>query len=171
MSIIIFEGMDGAGKSTLIQQLHNQLGYPIFQSGGPKTVEQMQTKLNELENLAFEDTFYLCDRVPFVSELIYSAAFGRLPIMPMDHLMAYWDLPMKIVYCHTDPTTSLVNMVRTFKAHKPIEHLKMVEENYSKIKFWYEHYFELLYAKNIDIFEYDWVNFDQHKQLTNWIME
>jgi hypothetical protein len=171
--IIIFEGPDGCGKSTLIQQLHDQYGFPIFQSGGPKTIEQMDLKLNHLKTLANESNIYLCDRVPFISEIIYSRSFGREPIIPESELKKYWTLPMKIVYCSTNQAIALQNMVRTYKAHKPIEHLKMVEQNHEQIFIQYEKLMITLLAYPINILKYDWMHDHQHpytlKGITTWI--
>ena len=41
MSLLIIEGPDGAGKSTLVNKLSKDLKLPIYRSGGPKEITDL----------------------------------------------------------------------------------------------------------------------------------
>ena len=168
--LIVLEGPDGNGKSTLIQQLYEDFGIPKYSSGGPKSKERMIEVLKELTDMAYSSTRYLVDRVPYISEPIYSKAFGRKPVMLKKILESYYRLPQKIIFCHIgDQKQALANMSREHKSHKPLEHLLGVEKNHSKITDLYENLMDDLEHKGSNIFEYDWTNPTHYPQLKEWI--
>lgn len=170
--IIVLEGPDGCGKSTLIKQLNKDLGLPIFQSGGPKTKEAMEKMLDELEIMSHCQQIYLCDRAPFVSEIIYSQAFGREPVIPAKDLMDYWLLPnLKIIYCRIDQAAALANMDRKFKPHKPAEHTAIVEQRHANICELYDDIMDSAESARIKVFEYDWRDSTHYQQLKDFINE
>jgi len=70
--LIILEGPDGSGKSTLGQMLSDRLGYQLVHSGKPKYDELVP---KSLELAALKDT--IIDRVPWISEFVYSKVFDR----------------------------------------------------------------------------------------------
>lgn len=169
--LIIAEGPDGSGKSTLIKKLANTFNLPVYHSGGPKTTKRMYEVLAELKTMAYADQTYLVDRVPFISELVYSAALNREPVIEIDELSTYFKLPMKIIYCKIDQQTALANMSREFKAHKPEEHLKMVEANHANIAMEYTLLMDVLQDIGLDIFDYDWTLDSNLDNLLPWIKE
>jgi thymidylate kinase len=169
--LIIAEGPDGSGKSTLIKKLANTFNFPVYHSGGPKTTERMYEVLKELKSMAYEEQIYLVDRVPFISELVYSAAFNRKPVIEIDELSTYFELPMKIIYCKIDQQTALTNMSREFKAHKPADHLKMVEANHANIANEYMLLMDVLEDIGLHIFDYDWTIDSNLDSLLPWIGE
>jgi thymidylate kinase len=169
--LIIAEGPDGSGKSTLIKNLAHIFNFPIYHSGGPKTTERMYEVLKELETMANSDQTYLVDRVPFISELVYSKAFDRKPVIAIEKLFSYFILPIKIIYCKIDQQTALANMSREFKVHKPAEHLKMVEINHAKIAAEYISLMDVLEDIGIEIFDYDWTIDNNLDNLLPWIGE
>lgn len=170
MSLIILEGMDGSGKSTLAEQLKKDFGYEIYRSGGPKTAEAMVQMLDDLEILSFIEKTYVVDRTPFISELIYSQAFGRKPVIDAHELVDYWNLSgIKVVYCNIDQEQALANMSREFKAHKPADHTAVVEKQHRLISELYEDLMADMEAQGVDIFEYDWQNLEHYSLLKEWI--
>jgi len=170
--LIVIEGADGCGKSTLVKQLNKDLGLPVFHSGGPKTKGAMEKMLDDLEIMSFCKQAYICDRVPFVSELVYSQAFGREPVIPAKDLMDYWLLPdIKIVYCKIDQATALANMSREFKAHKPAEHTAIVEQRHADIVNIYDDLIDSAESARIKVFEYDWTDPTHYEQLKAFINE
>ena len=46
--VIIIEGPDGAGKTTLAEQLSRQTGYTIVHMSQPKTEEEKENTLKEI---------------------------------------------------------------------------------------------------------------------------
>lgn len=167
--IIVIEGMDGSGKSTLVNQLSKDLDLPVFLSGGPKTEQAMREMLRKLETMADSSKTHICDRVPFVSELVYSRAFDRAPVVPRNELLDYWFLPLKMVYCKIDQVQALTNMSREFKAHKPADHTAMVEKRHQTIANIYDDLMADAEDCNVNIFEYDWQDPTHYTQLKEWI--
>jgi thymidylate kinase len=170
MSLIILEGADGNGKTTLLKQLQRDTNLPIFYSGGPKTSEVMFNMLEGLEKRAEEEQTYLCDRVPFISEIVYSSSMGRQPVIGITELMDYWNLPIKVIYCRLQNSDeALANMSRETKAHKPLEHTKNVEKYYDNIVEGYDYIMENMEKQGVDVFEYDWKNPEHYAQLMEWL--
>ena len=171
MSLIILEGPDGAGKSTLIEKLAHDFEYPIYRSGGPKDPETMLNVLAEMEILAKAPQTYLCDRTPWISEIIYSLGLGRAPVLDIEVFKDYYKLPQRIIYCNLDtPERMLTNMSLAYKPHKPKDHTKAVIENHKFICELYEDLMGDIEVQGIDIFEYDWGTVS-YSALTQWIGE
>jgi len=172
MSLIIVEGPDGAGKSTLITRLVKDFGFPVYRSGGPKDAENMKRVVKEMATLALDPTtVYLCDRTPWVSELVYSQALGRAPVMPIEFIAPCFNLSQRIIYCNLNDSVSMLsNMSREFKAHKPAEHTAAVVKNYQQVCNIYDELMDEIEAAGIDIFGYDWMN-GNYEDLTRWIGE
>lgn len=170
MSLIVIEGPDGAGKSTLIEKLAKDFGYTVYRSGGPKDAETMVKVLREMAVLAFDKTTtYICDRAPWVSELIYSKALGRATVLPADAFLMCYSFPQRIIYCSLeDSETMLKNMSREFKAHKPAEHTAGVIQSHENICRLYDNLIDEIENVGIDIYGYDWQN-GSYEELTDWI--
>jgi thymidylate kinase len=169
--IIVAEGPDGCGKSTLIKQLERDLELPVFYSGGPKSAEAMTKMLYELKVMAFSNKRYIVDRVPFISEIIYSKGLGRSPVLDPNLLVENWFFPLKLIYCKIDQEEALKNMSREHKAHKPVEHLLAVEQNHKRIFQLYDEVIDQAEKAGVNIFEYDWRNHSHFTQLKEWIYE
>lgn len=80
--IIILEGPDGGGKSTLAAQLSRQTKYPIARYSYPKTAEEKEQMMQmyvqaikEAKNVIFDRSWY--------SELVYG------PVMRNGHVLSY----------------------------------------------------------------------------------
>jgi len=172
MSLIIVEGPDGAGKSTLITKLVSDFGFTVYRSDGPKDAENMKRVVKEMTLLALDPiTVYLCDRTPWISELIYSKALGRDPVMPFDFFVPCFNLPQRIIYCNLNDSVSMLNnMSREFKAHKPAEHTAQVVKNYEQVCNLYDELIGEIESEGIDVFDYDWMN-GSYSELTQWIGE
>lgn len=172
MSLIVIEGPDGAGKTTLIKKIAKDFKLPVYTSGGPKDIETMLNILREMAVLAFDTSqVYLCDRAPWISERVYSKALSRKIVLPESVFLHCLNLPQRIIYCAlADSETMLANMSREFKAHKPAEHTTGVITNYKNIcKIYGEILYEAKY-KGLDIFSYDWQN-TTYKDITEWVGE
>lgn len=168
MTLIIVEGPDGSGKSTLIEQLSKELGYPIFKSGGPKDPELMKDTLYQLGKLSLKNEVYLCDRVPWISERIYGKALNRPMVVPLRILENCLTLDQKIIYCFSENSEQmLTNMSREFKAHKPKEHTEGVIKNHADICKAYQELMEIV-RQSVPVFDYNWKDYN-HQQLLSWI--
>lgn len=71
--MIIVEGPDASGKTTLVKQLSADLGVGTIKSGGPfETGQDLVRRISELMQINEEyDNLMICDRYPVFSEIIY----------------------------------------------------------------------------------------------------
>jgi hypothetical protein len=139
--IIVFEGADGAGKSTLARRLEKEFHWTYYHSGGPKTKAEMETVLMDLENMYYSRDIFLVDRHPAVSEFIYAKAAGKEICCPIGDLVEAWDHINLVVHCVAPRGDYQISKEK--KAHKPIGHLRMVENQQERIRDMYEDFFFL----------------------------
>lgn len=145
--LIILEGADGGGKTTLAAKLVKDLAASYYHSGGPKTPEEMQMRINELEIMAHSKDFVIVDRVPWISEMIYPYAFGRKPILTVKQHLENLKLPQKIIFCRPDGP---MQMSLELKAHKPKEHTENVIKNHERIIDLYDALFQRIHHIRYD---------------------
>ena len=93
--IILIEGVDGSGKSTLCKQLTLE-GYIL--TDVPQGVHQSE----EYRGKAVSDNIYICDR-SFISDLVYRLEDGK-PRRGMDiySMVKVLSEGVKVIFCHTD---------------------------------------------------------------------
>jgi energy-coupling factor transporter ATP-binding protein EcfA2 len=134
--MIVLEGPDGGGKSTLALALHRFLLWPTYGSEGPpKSQAEFRERLDRYHK--FPDSV-IFDRHPAISDPIYSRAFGR------DTLVTYEDgcrLKSRgpfVVYC-VSPTGDL-GPQNNIHADTP-QHVLKLEREHGNIKLLYEEYF------------------------------
>lgn len=68
--IIIIEGPDGSGKTTLANQMSMQTGYPIMHRSKPETKEEKEAMYKEYAALASSKRNIILDRC-WYSEMVY----------------------------------------------------------------------------------------------------
>lgn len=85
--IIIIEGPDGSGKTTLAEKLHKQTKYPIVHMGQPKTDEEKKLMLGEYLQTVRNGKNMIFDRC-WYSEMVYG------PIMRGSSAISYPDMYM-----------------------------------------------------------------------------
>lgn len=74
MGLIVVEGPDGAGKTTLIRNLRNSTKrhfLTLHRSGPPGTIANVRAYLELTRHAARSDLPVICDRHPLISEPIY----------------------------------------------------------------------------------------------------
>jgi len=141
--LIVVEGPDGAGKSTLLKKLERDLGRPVFHTGGPPaTYADWSMKMARIWSLL--NRAALVDRMPHISEEVYSKAFDREPSDPIDVLRGEIDeFNPLVIYCRVSSIQAMMNAIsRSPKSHKSADHLAEVLANFPRLVWCYDKRFE-----------------------------
>src|SRR6516165_5566479 len=116
--MIVVEGPDAAGKSTLARYLAEALELPmIISEGPPKHPSEMGERLKRYSQLPANIIF---DRHPCVSEMIYAPALGRACGVSARAVKEFYDKKPFFIYC--DPARG--HQVHVVKEHESREHLE-----------------------------------------------
>ena len=131
--IIVVEGPEGSGKSTLGRQLADKHGLVYFHTGGGnEPVETWWPKVQEFAD--FRNVVF--DRFPSISELVYSRAMGRPQRVTDAQLIELWrKLPdPQLIYCRPPLEKILANCKARFtKEWKPLEEQERIERRINDI--------------------------------------
>lgn len=135
--LVVIEGPDGSGKSTLVKALAAMFGWPVHHSGGPpRTKADLERKFTDLEAaLSSSASGLVLDRHPAISEPIYRAAAGEVCMMtPAVMLYRLAALKPVVVYCRLTSMTEMWQSIdRSSKPHKPAAHLEQVLRDYQTV--------------------------------------
>jgi hypothetical protein len=130
--ILVIEGPDNGGKSTLARHISEQLGWPIQPSEGPDKypgeINERIRRYQSLERVIF-------DRHPCVSQPIYSKFRGNTPVDQSLLDQFYASKPL-LVYCQLPRGRTLNGHV--VKPHDSKEHLETVSANFDRIAAFYD---------------------------------
>lgn len=139
--LIVLEGPDGAGKTTLAGQLARHLDAELHESCRPASRAESDA-INEIHfGYAAEPGIHIVDRVNWISNRVYHEA-GLSPDQISDPkgYKRYWDVPQIIIYCeHPDPANP--NFVTTGKAWKPSKYVERVKARHAEVVKLYEVFF------------------------------
>src|SRR5690606_4664522 len=106
--LVILEGPDGSGKSTLGTYLASQTERPLLHSPGVTQGElEMKAWVLRMLTSPLRDNLIL-DRFPLVSELVYGPVLRNEVLIPKFHpLYAAWHrIPTTLIYCRP-PTDAI----------------------------------------------------------------
>lgn len=137
--MIIIEGMDNSGKSTLGQALAEYMGLIVQESEGPPLVEPLHDPTGEIEINERIDRYEIMDdrlfvRHPVISNAIYGAVREEGdPISPMRRQMFY-EANHIIIYCDAGQRGLGAHVE---KAHDTEKHLADITNNYNKLLYLY----------------------------------
>jgi hypothetical protein len=153
--MIIFEGMDGSGKTTFARKISDIEKIPLIHSPGPDIGEEMIYWA--MEELKAKKTL-IYDRFPCISERVYGPVIRRKDIFDFscynenkDAFLTY-DLFLRtkplIVYCKV-PLKVVLNNVNNS------EQMNGVKEYAEKLYYGYENMMNYLGRLNFTIITYD----------------
>lgn len=118
--LIVIEGPDGAGKSTLIEQLraNSSQYYVIVRSGHPPSLEAHDRFVLGVRALSYivKPEHVLCDRHQAISERVYTPLLRRVAFNPPGLLRSWEEIDI-VVYCRPQVLTIL----RNSKAQRQME--------------------------------------------------
>lgn len=157
--VIVAEGPDGTGKTTLCRLLAEATGLQLHPSLGPcRDAAEMRRRSRILLS---EDGIW--DRCDLISELVYGVVIRGGTVLPDAELWRCTELLMQrhpiLFYCRLEEETLLqrlkVHMAQD-KAWKGEEHRIQVVANYRKIVAAYDHVFEKL-GRLSEIIRWNWL--------------
>jgi thymidylate kinase len=166
--LIVLEGPDGSGKSTLGKRL--ELDFDGIYKPSPllNTQDLFDEITEDQEYYSHNTKLYIMDRVTWISELIYSKILNRpcrLNLMKFKH---YLELPQIVIYCR--PTgISKKDISTEYKQHKSNEHLEAVKRKHTNIINAYEDFFESNKHYFDGFYQYNWKGENSYKNLKAYL--
>lgn len=134
--MIIVEGPDSAGKTTLAERLGHDLKKTVVHSGGPpKSDQEMLYRVHTLIYRSGHDVIY--DRCPIISDPIYAEALGRKSVITRVHALELQWLNPIVIQCRS-PTGALTLQAGLFDTP---EHAAGVAREHERLKHYYDRYF------------------------------
>lgn len=156
--MIIIEGPDGAGKSTLIRRMRKQRDFITVALGGPvKDVLTMNRAVLTLDALSV--TSYLpivCDRHPIISEPIYGPILRGSSMLPPGARLSPAD---RVIYCRPSITT-------IFEGFKGRDQLEGVAERLKRIISLYDEA-----MSRMSHLRYNWTDPSDDAELESFLIE
>ena len=172
--MVIVEGPDNAGKSTLIKQLIKEIGLveiPRIAHGPTRSIKDLYDRTFDIIDKAtrFRSRRIIIDRFSLIGEDIYGPVLRNKNLwdcMPRDKIK-FWKavnlLNPFIIYCRP-PLDTLKNMeTHQVKVYDTHEHLKKVLERQELIVNAYDNYFANWKYHNF--FKYNYKDPDSYNQL------
>jgi thymidylate kinase len=152
--VIIVEGMDNSGKTTLVNYLAETFNLPVIHSPGPKAdlnyfmVEAMMT---ELKN---EQVIY--DRFPAFSERVYGPILRGRDHIQERYLVLLAALKPYIIHC--DP--GLHTVLSTIKDR---EQMEGVEDQAERL---YHRYEKIMFPEGNKLFSFHVTRYNWHHEMS-----
>ena len=104
--IIIIEGPDGSGKTTLANKLSKQTGYPVVHRSAPKSDEEKAAMMNMYKQAIKESKNIIFDRC-WYSEMAYGPIMRDASVISFPEMYELEKLLCKkgglIIYCTDKP--------------------------------------------------------------------
>lgn len=160
--VIVLEGPDGAGKSTLSNHLAKHFMWMQVHTGGPiVTRDEIFERIKTKELMTKE--FAIFDRIPMISELVYPLVAPReLFITEQESLDLIKQMRPVIVYCRLDSSEKMLSHILSSpKGHKPPEYLEKVKANHQRITDRYEEVMKIIPPEFLIPFNWEqdfWLN-------------
>lgn len=168
--IIVLEGPDGGGKTTLAKHLEGKYGWKYFHSGKPMSRDDMKKLYIDLEFMAGSQDIYVVDRAPFISDLVYSKIFEKPLLADLKTHMEAWSICKLMIYCMPHAITK-DHVSTEHKAHKPAEYTEQVKKKHEQILNAYEDLFRRKDQFPFPSYRYDGLVEGNFEKLCFWIGE
>ena len=129
--MIILEGPDNSGKTTLAKYLAWELDMPYVPSEGPEKypgeIDERILRYNKLQLPA------IFDRYPIISHRIYWPIFHQKTGLVNQDLLDEWYKAQKfIIYCRAEPGRGMEGHISSSPVDQ-LEYIKSLGENYFKL--------------------------------------
>lgn len=125
--MIVIEGMDNSGKSTLAEAMASYMDLLVQESEGPpKSDEEINERVDRYELLT--DRIFV--RHPCISNAIYGQVRAEGDPVTIGRRMLFYERGHTLIYCDAG-NRGLEAHVQ--KAHDSEKHLKDIEDNYNRL--------------------------------------
>ena len=133
--MIILEGPDNSGKTTLANKISARFNHPVYHAGGPPAnKDEAYKRLSDTLNKSLIDEFSLHDRHILFGENIYGKMAGRVPYVPWEeHIEYLMEFNPLIIYCRPPIDDLLTLNDADFRAGEAESHKEFIRENCAKI--------------------------------------
>lgn len=162
--MIIVEGADNSGKSTLAKWLSNDLKLPLIHPGGsPKTNLELIQCVNTQWLNSSEDVIY--DRVTCISDQMYQhhADDARKRILTLEFEKMIMLLDVHIIYCRPPDSVIFKFENHVKKEHDSPQFLEWLETEHENVVDRYDEFFNQY--KEPNVIRYNYVVDDYYKLL------
>ncbi len=137
--MIILEGPDNSGKTTLANQISGVIGFPVVHAGGPcKTPAEKAVRVFDcFNNCSLE---VIQDRNFIISDQVYNLVLNKVRdynIFPLEYKLRTVYKPF-IIYCRPSDKILFDFTNHKVKDHETKEHVNNVILNQSKIVAYYD---------------------------------
>jgi predicted HAD superfamily Cof-like phosphohydrolase len=144
--MLVIEGADASGKSTLAKYLSRVFHSPVASSEGPpKYPGEINERCIRYSQLPPSTIF---DRHPAISQPIYSRVLNRQNDLDFQHILQFYNQHPTIIYCDA-VSTMLGSTLHQVKDHDREEHLHEVHEKYDELiatyRAWAIHHAHIIY--------------------------
>ena len=169
--IIVLEGFDNAGKSTLAKQLKEHYdGEIIIPGGKPKNfiaaVTQCISQSSIIDSFKDKPGVYIFDRLTCISEAVYSI-FDNEKLISIFLEYLFEDVKKcKIIHCRPNDDTLLDFSNHTVESHDTDEGIEFAKFHATQLIAAYDALFQTVKGDNIT--QYDYKN-DKLEDLISWI--
>lgn len=131
--IIIVEGMDNTGKTTLVEQLVRETGYDRVRSSGPQSLEDM---IDKVETCLTSDNI-IYDRFPLISEEVYGPALRGYSLWEFSRWREYFiqllQLKPLFIYCRPARETILRSINQREQLEGVVERASVIIDIYDRV--------------------------------------
>ena len=128
--MIILEGPDNAGKTTLAEELSARLGWPVRHSGGP--VKDYQDINSRMVRVRLSKNV-IWDRVPAISEHVYGPILRGTDHGAESFHTWLQSADIHIIYCRPDDKYVLNMALHRVSDKADAEHITKVNERQQEI--------------------------------------
>jgi len=164
--IVFVEGVDGSGKTTLVNKLVTTYGYerlPLPPRHKLKTLENSEWKMlfAHINNCPDKDKIYICDR-SVLTEIVYRLTTSPEKSFIDNHLLIkLLSTPISFIYCHTKTS---------FEDAKKRGETNITDEKlHNRITNGYIIAFDFITKfTNVSVFNYNW-QFGNEERVVNFI--